>query len=76
MCNSGATLLAVDAEQPFGRMRRLRESFEEWHRLGIAASQRGDLASLADAVHAEADLIREQTRVMNELRDWRRSREV
>jgi len=57
-------------------MRRLRESFEEWHRLGIAASQRGDLASLADAVHAEADLIREQTRVMNELRDWRRSREV
>ena len=76
MCNSGATLLAVDAEQPFGRMRRLRESFEEWHRLGIAASQRGDLASLADAVHAEADLIREQTRVTNELRDWRRSREV
>ena len=76
MCNSGATLLAVDAEQPFGRMRRLRESFEEWHRLGIAASQRGDLASLADAIHAEADLMREQERVMDELRGRVRSQSL
>ena len=67
---------AVDAEQPFGRMRRLRESFEEWHRLSIAASQRGDLAALADAMHAETDLIREQVRVMDELKDPRRSREI
>jgi hypothetical protein len=55
-------------------MRRLRESREEWHRLGIAASQRGDLASLADAMDAETDLIREQARVMGELRDRHRSR--
>jgi hypothetical protein len=57
-------------------MRRLRESFEEWHRLGIAASQRGDVAALADAMHAEAALIREQVRVMDELRGSRRSRGI
>ena len=56
-----------------GRMRRLRESQEEWHRLGIAASQRRDLASLADAIHAEADLIREQARVLDELKGRQRA---
>ena len=69
--------VAVDAgyDDRFGRMRRLRESLEEWHRLRIAASQRGDLASLADAMHAEADLMREHERVMDELKGqaWGRS---
>jgi len=78
VCYSGVTLFVVDSlsRDRVGRMRRLRESFEEWHRLGIAASQRGDLASLADAIHAEADLMREQERVMDELRGRVRSQSL
>jgi len=57
----------VDAEQPFGRIRRLRESFEEWHRLGMSALQRGDAASFNDAIQAHAAIIREQMRMMDEL---------
>lgn len=67
---------AVDAghHEQFGRIRQLRESFEEWHRLGIAAFQRGDLASYSDAIRAENALIRERLRVMGELsRAWSRS---
>ena len=62
--------VAVDAEHPerFGRIRQLRESFEEWHRLGMAAFQRGDLASFCDAIEAESALIREHARVMDELK--------
>ena len=60
----------MDAGQPerFGRIRQLRESYEEWHRLGVAAFQRGDLASFSDAIDAESVLIREHSRVMDELR--------
>ena len=59
--------------ESFGRIRRLRESLEEWQRLGIAASRRGDLASLADAIHAETELIREQARVLDELKRRRQA---
>ncbi|HET9270779.1 MAG TPA: hypothetical protein VFO31_21525 [Vicinamibacterales bacterium] len=62
--------VAVDAGHPerFGRIRQLRESYEEWHRLGIAAFQRGDLASFSDAIDAESALIREHSRVIDELK--------
>jgi hypothetical protein len=51
------------------RMRRLRESYEEWHRLGIAALERLDFPSVADAIQAEATIICEHERVSRSLKD-------
>lgn len=51
------------------RLRRLRESYEEWHRIGVAALKRRDFSSVTDAIRAETAIIREQQRVMNGLED-------
>ena len=53
----------------FDRMRRLRESYEEWHRLGVAALKRRDFSSVTDAIRAETAIIREHRRLMNGLED-------
>ena len=53
----------------FDRMRRLRESYEEWHRLGVAALKRRDFSSVTDAIQAETAIILEEQRLMNGLED-------
>jgi hypothetical protein len=50
-------------------MRRLRESQEEWERVGIAAIRRRDVAAWRDAIQAQADILREQRRVVAELKN-------
>lgn len=53
----------------FDRLRRLRESYEEWHRIGVAALKRRDFSSVTDAIRAETAILREQQRVMNGFED-------
>ena len=61
----------MDAAQRerLNRIRQLRESYEEWHRLGVAALARGDFHSVADAAQAESTIIREQKRVIHTSKD-------
>ena len=53
----------------FNRMRQLRESYEEWHRVELAALKRRDFPSVSDAIRAETAIIREQRRVINGLKE-------
>jgi hypothetical protein len=50
------------------RLRQLRESFGEWHRLALAATTRGDVASTRDAIHSQAEILRELDSLV---REWR-----
>jgi len=43
----------------FVRLYQLRESFAEWHRVGVAGAKRGDVASTRDAIRYQAEIIRE-----------------
>ena len=61
------------SHEQFGRIRRLSESHGEWHRVGMAAIHRCDFASLIDAMQAQAVIIREQRRIVAELKDRVRS---
>lgn len=50
-------------------MRQLRESYDEWHRMGLAALKRRDFSSVTDAIRAETAIIREQRRVMDGVKE-------
>jgi hypothetical protein len=55
------------SRERFGRFRQLKESFEEWCRLGTVAAKRRDVAAMDDAIQAHAAILREQRRLLAEL---------